>query len=107
VRRESPDDVFVLVRESLIRVRVLQDKFAFVAALVPLAAAAALKGEDVWTARILGAGTPLLNARGSPLSIRQCGASENKWNETRTRVWGPINGGGRMRPAAARRSIRC
>ena len=33
----------------------LHDKFAFVYALVPLAAAAVLKGDDAWAARILGA----------------------------------------------------
>ena len=36
-------------------VRELHDKFAFVYALVPLAAAAVLKGDDAWAARILGA----------------------------------------------------
>jgi hypothetical protein len=44
-----------LVRESLTRIRQLHDKFAFVYALVPLAAAAVLTGDDVWAARILGA----------------------------------------------------
>ena len=34
--------------------RELQDKFAFVYALVPLATAAVLKGDDVGAARILG-----------------------------------------------------
>jgi hypothetical protein len=44
-----------LVRESLIRIRELHDKFAFVYALVPLAAAAVLRSDDAWAARILGA----------------------------------------------------
>jgi hypothetical protein len=44
-----------LVRESLERIRQLHDKFAFVYALVPLAAAAVLKSDDAWAARILGA----------------------------------------------------
>jgi hypothetical protein len=43
------------VRESLTRIRELHDKFAFVYVLVPLAAAAVLKGDDAWAARILGA----------------------------------------------------
>jgi hypothetical protein len=43
------------MRESLTHIRQLQDKFAFVYALVPLAAAAALKGDGGWAARILGA----------------------------------------------------
>jgi predicted ATPase/DNA-binding XRE family transcriptional regulator len=55
VRRGNPDDAIALVRESLTRIRDLHDKFAFVYALVPLAAAAALKGDDAWAARILGA----------------------------------------------------
>jgi predicted ATPase/DNA-binding XRE family transcriptional regulator len=55
VRRGSPDRAIALIRESLIRIRELHDKFAFVYALVPLAAAAALKGDDAWAARILGA----------------------------------------------------
>ena len=36
-------------------IRQLHDTFAFVYALVPLAAAAVLKGDDLWAARILGA----------------------------------------------------
>jgi predicted ATPase/DNA-binding XRE family transcriptional regulator len=55
VRREKADEAFALVRESLTRIRELHDKFAFVYALVPLAAAAVLTGDDAWAARILGA----------------------------------------------------
>jgi predicted ATPase/DNA-binding XRE family transcriptional regulator len=71
VRRGKADEAIVLVRESLTHIRELGDKFAFVyasapldccfsttvisRALVPLAAAAALKGDDEWSARILGA----------------------------------------------------
>jgi predicted ATPase/DNA-binding XRE family transcriptional regulator len=55
VRRGNPDEAIVLVRESLTRIRALHDKFAFVYALVPLAAAAVLKSDDAWAARILGA----------------------------------------------------
>jgi predicted ATPase/DNA-binding XRE family transcriptional regulator len=55
VRRGKPDAAIALVRESLTRIRQLHDKFAFVYALVPLAAAAVLKGDDLWAARILGA----------------------------------------------------
>ena len=54
VRRGNPDVAIALVRESLTRIRELHDKFAFVYALVPLAAAAVLKGDDAWAARILG-----------------------------------------------------
>ena len=54
VRRGNPDEAIALVRENLTRIRELHDKFAFVYALVPLAAAAGLKGDDAWAARILG-----------------------------------------------------
>jgi tetratricopeptide (TPR) repeat protein len=55
VRREKASEAIALVRESLTRIRELHDKFAFVYALVPLAAAAVLIGDDTWAARILGA----------------------------------------------------
>jgi hypothetical protein len=37
-----------------VQIRELHDKFAFVHTLIPLAAAAALKGDDAWAAQILG-----------------------------------------------------
>ena len=55
VRRGNPDDAIALVRESLTLFRQLQDKFAIVYVMVPLAVAAVLKGDDLWAARILGA----------------------------------------------------
>jgi tetratricopeptide (TPR) repeat protein len=55
VRRGNPDDAIALVREGLTLFRQLRDKFAIVYAMVPLAAAAVLKGNDLWAARILGA----------------------------------------------------
>jgi len=55
VRCADPDRAITLVRESLTCTRTLHDKFAFVYALVPLAAAAVLKGDHAWAARILGA----------------------------------------------------
>jgi predicted ATPase/DNA-binding XRE family transcriptional regulator len=54
VRRGDPDRAMALLRESLTRIRDLHDQFAFVYALVPLAASAVLKGDDAWAARILG-----------------------------------------------------
>ena len=54
VRRAAPDDAMAWVRQSLTYICDLQDKYAFVHAAVPLAAAAALKGDDLWAARILG-----------------------------------------------------
>jgi predicted ATPase/DNA-binding XRE family transcriptional regulator len=55
VRRGNPDKAIALARENLTHIRGVHDKFAFVYALVPLAAAAALKGDDAWAAQILGA----------------------------------------------------
>jgi predicted ATPase/DNA-binding XRE family transcriptional regulator len=55
VRRGNPGEAIAWLRESLTNIRELQDKFSFGYALVPLAAAAALKGDDAWAARILGA----------------------------------------------------
>lgn len=54
VRRGRADEAIAFVRENLSRIRELHDRFAFVYALVPLAAAAALNGDDEWAARILG-----------------------------------------------------
>jgi predicted ATPase/DNA-binding XRE family transcriptional regulator len=55
VRRGNPDEAIALASESLAFFRQLHDRFAVVYAMVPLAAAAALKGDDLWAARILGA----------------------------------------------------
>lgn len=55
VLRGNPDQAIASARESLALFRQLKDKFAVVYALVPLAAATALKGDDLLTARILGA----------------------------------------------------
>jgi hypothetical protein len=55
MRRGSPDEAISFVGQSLTRMRDLQDKMAFLAALIPLAAAAVLKGDAAWAARILGA----------------------------------------------------
>jgi predicted ATPase/DNA-binding XRE family transcriptional regulator len=54
VRRGNPDAAITFVRQSLTRIRELHDKFALVYALGTLAAAAVLKGDDAWAARILG-----------------------------------------------------
>jgi predicted ATPase/DNA-binding XRE family transcriptional regulator len=55
VLRESADEAIASATESLALFRQLKDTFAVVYALVPLAAATALKGDDLLTARILGA----------------------------------------------------
>jgi tetratricopeptide (TPR) repeat protein len=55
VQRGNPDEAIAWVRESFTLFRHVHDKFAIMYALAPLAAAAVLKGDDLWTARILGA----------------------------------------------------
>jgi predicted ATPase/transcriptional regulator with XRE-family HTH domain len=55
VQRGNPDAAIAFARESLTLFRQMNDTFAVVYALAPLAAAAAIKGDDLWTARILGA----------------------------------------------------
>jgi predicted ATPase/DNA-binding XRE family transcriptional regulator len=64
-RRGNSDEAIALVRENLTRIRDLQDKFAFVYALVALAAAAVLKGDDAWAARILGTGDSVTERTGA------------------------------------------
>jgi tetratricopeptide (TPR) repeat protein len=54
VQLRDADAAIEFVRESLTCSRALHDKFAFVYALTPLAAAAALKGHDTWAASVLG-----------------------------------------------------
>jgi predicted ATPase/DNA-binding XRE family transcriptional regulator len=68
VWRGSPDEAIAFVRESLTHIQTLQDKFAFVYALVPLAAAAVLKGDDVWAARILGARDAVTERTGATIA---------------------------------------
>jgi hypothetical protein len=70
VRCGRPDQAIDLVRECLTYIGALRDKFAFVYAMVPLAAAAVLKGEDVWAARILGAADSASERTGATVSDR-------------------------------------
>jgi predicted ATPase/DNA-binding XRE family transcriptional regulator len=70
VRRGDADEAVALVRESLEPIRDLHDKFAFVHTLVPLAAAVALQGEDVWAAQILGSRHAVTEATGATIVDR-------------------------------------
>jgi hypothetical protein len=76
-----------LLRDSLADIRSLDDKFALVYALVPLAAAAALKGDDAWAARILGARDAVTDRTGATLtddSVRDL--REHAERDARTRL---------------------
>ena len=69
LQRGNADDAIVLLRESLVQIRELQDKYAFVYALVPLAAAAILKGDPLWAARILGARDAVAERTGVAIAV--------------------------------------
>jgi predicted ATPase/DNA-binding XRE family transcriptional regulator len=70
VRRGNPDEAIGLVRDSLTLFRQLHDKFAIVYVMVPLAAAAVLKGDDLWAARILGARDAVTERTGATVADR-------------------------------------
>ena len=58
------------MRESLVHIRELHDKYAFVYALVPLAAAAMLKRDARWAARILGARAAVAERTGAKVVVQ-------------------------------------
>lgn len=68
VQQRRADTAIALVEESLRAIRELHDKFAFVHALVPLAAAAVLKGDDAWAARILGCRDAVAESTGATVA---------------------------------------
>jgi len=70
VRRGNADEAIALVRESLTCIRDLQDKYAFAYTLVPLVAAAVLKGDDRWAARILGARDAVSERTGATVVLK-------------------------------------
>jgi ATP/maltotriose-dependent transcriptional regulator MalT len=70
VRRQQPLEAIAAARESLSHIRQLHDKFAFVYALVPLAAAAVLKGDVEWAGRILGAREAITERTGATVVDR-------------------------------------
>ena len=70
VRRGNADEAIALVRESLTCIRDLQDKYTFAYTLVPLVAAAVLKGDDAWAARILGARDAVSERTGATVVLK-------------------------------------
>ena len=87
VRCGSPDEAIAFVRESLIRSRELHDMFAFVYALIPLAAAAILKGDAACAARTLGARDAVTERTGATVvdnSVKDL--REHAEREARTRL---------------------
>jgi predicted ATPase/DNA-binding XRE family transcriptional regulator len=87
VRRGNADEAIAQVRESLTRIRELHDKFALVYALVPLAAAAVLKGDDAWAARILGASDAVTERTGAMVVDKSVASlNEQAAREVRARL---------------------
>jgi len=87
VRRGNPDEAIASVRESLTLFRQLHDKYAIVYAMVPLAAAAALKGDDVWAARVLGARNAVTERTGATVADQLVHAvGEEAEREVRARL---------------------
>jgi ATP/maltotriose-dependent transcriptional regulator MalT len=70
LRRGNADETIAIVRDCLTHIRELHDKFALVYALVPLAAAAARKGDDTWAARILGARDAVAERTGATIVLK-------------------------------------
>ena len=106
VRRGNPDAAIALMRESLTRIRELHDKFAFVYTLVPLAAAAVLKGDDAWVARIRArdAITERTGVTVSDKSVQDLRSRRNmKHRHASARIGGPW----RTRRGARALSMRC
>jgi hypothetical protein len=87
VRRGDADAAIRFVRETVTCSRQLHDRFAFVYALIPLAAAAALKGDDVWVARILGARDAITERTGTTASDKSVrDLRERAEEQARTRL---------------------
>ena len=106
VRRGNPDKAIALLRESLTRIRDLHDQFAFVYALVPLAAAAVLKGDDTWAAGFSAPGMPSPNVLVSRSSTERSRISGNIRNARLVPALAPIAGAGPMRPGVSPPSTR-
>ena len=86
VQLGNPDQAIALVRETLARSVELHDKFGFVYALVPLAAAAALKGDAVWAARVLGARDAVTERAGAVVDKSVNDLREKAEREARARL---------------------
>jgi ATP/maltotriose-dependent transcriptional regulator MalT len=106
VGRGNADAALALMRDSLTRMRDLQDKYLFVHALVPLAAAAALKGRDAWAARILGARDAVTERTGTMVVIKPVQTLKKRVEQAvRSRLgqdqWALEYAAGRMTPIDA------
>ena len=107
VRRGDALGAIVVVRESLAHTRDLQDTFAFLYALVPLAAAAVLRGDDEWAAQILGTRASVTERTGVTVVDRAAHDFGDRPNVTCVPASAQIDGHERMPRGGGRRSTRC
>jgi tetratricopeptide (TPR) repeat protein len=101
VQRRDAKEAIALARESLILFRDLKDTFGIVYALAPLAAATAIKGDDLWTARILGARDAVTDRTGAAVvdrGVRSLGESAERTVRARVTAdrWDRAYAAGRM-----------
>jgi predicted ATPase/DNA-binding XRE family transcriptional regulator len=69
LQRGNADEAIALMRHSLADIRELHDEYAFVYALLPLAAAATMKGDDLLAARLLGARDAVAERMGVTVAV--------------------------------------
>lgn len=87
VQRGNAEEAIAFAAESLTLFGQLHDRFAIVYVLAPLAAAAALKGDDLWTARILGVRDAVTERTGATVADRWVrGLGERAEREVRARL---------------------
>jgi hypothetical protein len=87
LRRGDSNHAIAVIRNSLVRIRALHDRFALVYTLVPLAAAAILEGDAAWAARILGTREAVTERTGITLvDDRVHDLREQAEREARTRL---------------------
>lgn len=73
VQAGQADKAIALIRDSLVQLRDLRDKYAFVHAMAPLAAAAVIQRKYVWAARIVGASNVVAERAGAavvPIAVQ-------------------------------------
>ena len=87
LRRGDADAAIALMRHNLRDIRELHDGYAFVYALLPLAAAAAMKGDAVLATRLLGARDEVAERMGVTIAVATINdLRERVQADTRTRL---------------------
>ena len=107
VRRGNADEAIGLVRESLTCIRDLQDTYAFAYTLVPLVAAAVLKGDERGRRGSWALGTPSASAQVRRWSSKWCTTSRCSRNERFVLALARIGAPERTQQGEVHRSMRC